>query len=180
MLKLIDADEKYLDQYKEAYLLSLKELELGNIHEHDMMFKNPDEEDVIQYDKDSRDESKLPSYYVPSYNYFAVDDDKFIGVVHIRIRLTDNLLRFGGHIGYATNPKFWKMGYGKRFVKLVLEKAKDLIKEDKILITCDDDNIGSYKIIESCGGKLENKIENEDSYGKFITRRYWIDKGDIK
>ncbi len=26
MIKLIDADEKYLDQYREAYLMSLKKL----------------------------------------------------------------------------------------------------------------------------------------------------------
>lgn len=31
MLKLIYADEKYLDQYKEVYLLSLEQIELGNL-----------------------------------------------------------------------------------------------------------------------------------------------------
>ena len=30
MLKLIDANNKYLDQYKEAYSLSLKQIKLGN------------------------------------------------------------------------------------------------------------------------------------------------------
>ena len=176
MLKLIDADEKYLDQYKEAYLLSLKQIKLGNIKKHDMMFMNPDEKDVIQIFMDNRDESKLPPHYVPSYDYFIVDDDKFIGAVHIRIRLTDNLLRYGGHIGYGINPKYWKMGYGKEMLKLVLEQYKDLIEDDRILITCDDDNIGSYKIIEANGGILENKVENEDCGEKFITRRYWIKK----
>ena len=38
MLKLIDANSEYLDQYKEAYLLFLKQIELGNIKKHDMMF----------------------------------------------------------------------------------------------------------------------------------------------
>ena len=176
MLKLIDANSEYLNQYQEAYLLSLKQIELGNIKKHDMMFINSNENDVIQTFMDNRDQSKLPSYYVPSYDYFAVDDDKFIGVVHIRIRLTENLLRYGGHIGYGINPKYWKMGYGKQVLKLALQQYKDLIEEDKILITCDDDNIGSYKIIEANGGQLENKVENEDSDGKFLTRRYWIKK----
>ena len=178
MLKLIEADKKYLEQYKEAYLLSLKQIELGNIKKHDLMFMNPDEKDVVQTFKDNRDQSKLPSYYVPSYDYFAVDDGKFIGVVHIRIRLTDNLLKFGGHIGYGTNPKYWNMGYGKKILKLVLEQYKDLIEENKILITCDDDNIGSYKIIEANGGILENKVENEEDGEIFLTRRYWINKKD--
>ena len=176
MLKLIDADKRYLDQYKEAYLESLKQIKLGNIKKHDMMFLNPDEKDVVQYYMDNRDQTKLPSYYVPSYDYFAVDEDKLIGLIHIRIRLTDNLLRYGGHIGYAVNPKYWKMGYGKEILKLILQQYKDLIEEEDILITCDDDNIGSYKIIESNGGILENKVENEDAGEKFLTRRYWIKK----
>ena len=176
MLKLIDAEEKYLDQYKEAYLLSVKKVKDGLIKKHNMMFINPDEDDVIQQFKDSRDQSKLPSYYVPSYDFFAVDEDKFIGVIHIRVRLTEKLLRYGGHIGYAINPKYWNMGYGKQLLRLALKQYKNLIEEDNILITCDDDNIGSYKIIESNGGILENKVENEDCGEKFLTRRYWIKK----
>ena len=68
------------------------------------------------------------------------------------------------------------MGYGKKVLKLGLEQCKNLIEDEKILITCDDDNIGSYKIIESNGGILENKVENEDGGEKFLTRRYWIKK----
>jgi predicted acetyltransferase len=176
MLKIIEANEKYLDQYKEAYNEALKQLELGNMKKHNMMFMNPDENDVVQIFKDNRDQSKLPSYYVPSYDYFAVEDDKLIGVIHIRVRLTEKLLQYGGHIGYAINPVYWKKGYGKELLKVALEQYKDLIEEDSILITCDDDNIGSYKIIEANGGILENKIENEDNGEKFLTRRYWIKK----
>ena len=95
-------------------------------------------------------------------------------VIHIRIRLTDSLLRYGGHIGYGINPKYWKQGYGKELLRLGLEKYKDLIEEDKILITCDDDNIGSYKIIEANGGILDNKVENEDSGERFLTRRWKV------
>ena len=176
MLRLIDANDKYLEQYKEAYLESVKQIELGNIKKHSMMFLNPEDNDIIKHFMDSRDQSKIPSYYVPSYDYFAVDDENLIGVIHIRIRLTDNLLRYGGHIGYGINPKYWKMGYGKKVLQLGLEVSKTLIEDDKILITCDDDNVGSYKIIESNGGILENKVENEDAGEKFLTRRYWIEK----
>ena len=41
-------------------------------------------------------------------------------------------------------------------------------------MTCDDDNIGSSKVIENNGGILENKVENEDGDETFLTRRYWI------
>jgi len=42
-----------------------------------------------------------------------------------------------------------------------------------ILITCDDDNTGSWKIIEKNGGILDNKI-NDPRDGKLV-RRYWIE-----
>ncbi len=176
MLKLVEADKKYLDQYKEAYLESLKQIELGNMKKHNMMFMNPDEIDVVQQMKDNRDKTKLKPTYVPSYDYFAVDEDKLIGVIHIRVSLTPALMNYGGHIGYGVNPKYWKQGYGTQILKLGLEQYKNLIQEDDILITCDDDNIGSYKIIESNGGKLENKVENKDCDEVFLTRRYWIKK----
>ena len=176
MLKLIEADKKYLNQYKEAYLESLNQIELGTMKKHNLMFMNPDEIDIIQRIKDNRDKTKLKSTYVPSYDYFAIDNDKFIGVIHIRISLTPALMNYGGHIGYGVNPKYWHQGYGTQILKLGLEKYKNLIKEDNILITCDDDNVGSYKIIESNGGILENKVENEDCGEKFLTRRYWIKK----
>lgn len=175
MLKLIEACEEYIEQYKEAYIESLKKLKLGEMKKHNMMFLNPDEIDIVQSFFDNRDINKLPSHYVPSYDYFAVDDNKFIGIIHIRIKLTDNLLRYGGHIGYAINPLYWNKGYGTELLKLGLEKAKGLIKDNKVLVTCDDDNIGSYKIIEKNGGVLENKVENIDGEEKFLTRRYWIE-----
>ncbi len=141
-----------------------------------MMFLNPNEKDIVKIFADKREQFKLPEHYVPSYDFFAVDGDKFIGVINIRVRLTDNLLRYGGHIGYAINPKYWRMGYGKELLKLGLDYARKIIQEDKILITCDDDNIGSYKIIEANKGVLENKVENLEDGERFITRRYWIEK----
>lgn len=174
MIKLIDGDEKFLDGYKEAYDLSLNKIKEGVIKQHDLMFVNIDEVDIIQVMKDNRDRTKLKPTYVPSYDYFIVDDEKFIGRINIRIELTPSLLQYGGNIGYGINPKYWRQGYGTIALKLGLEKAKELGLKDKILVTCDDDNIGSYKIIEKNGGILENKIVNTDGNEAFITRRYWI------
>ena len=173
MIKLIDGEEKYLKEYKEAYILSLEKWHEGVIKKHNVMFSNPDEVDILQRIKDNRDQSKLPPEYVPSYDYFVIDGDKFIGIVHIRIRLTESLLRYGGHIGYAINPKYWCQGYGTEALKLALEKALELGIED-VLITCDNDNIGSSKIIEKNGGVLENTVPNTSDGEEFLTNRYWI------
>jgi len=42
-----------------------------------------------------------------------------------------------------------------------------------VLITCDDDNIASRKIIEKNGGVLENTIPGEHPNGA-MKRRYWV------
>ena len=174
MLKLIEANEKYLDEYKIAYIETKKKINEGIIKKHNLMFYNPDKIDVIQRFRDNRDINKLPVGYVPSYDYFLIDNDKFIGIINIRINLTERLLKYGGNIGYAINPIYWKKGYGTKLLSLGLDKAKELIKEDKVLITCDDDNIGSFKIIEKNGGILEDKVINTDAGETFLTRRYWI------
>ncbi len=104
----------------------------------------------------------------------TIDGDNFIGRISIRIKLTPELLKYGGNISYAIHPKYWKMGYGTNALNLGLKKAVEIGLNDKVLITCDDDNIGSYRIIEKCGGILENKVINTDGEEEFLTRRYWI------
>ncbi len=174
MIKLIEGEAKYLDEYKEVYYQSMKKCAEGLIKKHDLMFVNPDEVDIIKQMKDNRDISELKPGYVPSYEYFIVDEDKFIGKVNIRTQLTPRLLQYGGNIGYAIHPKYWNMGYGTKALKLALKKAVKIGLKNKVLITCDEDNVGSYKIIEKCGGILENKVKNKEKEEEFLTRRYWI------
>ena len=176
MLRLIEPTNKYIDGYKEAYDLSQIKINEGLIKPHDSIFSNPYKYDIIQKFKDNLDLSKLPKGYVPAYHFILVDNDKFIGEIHIRVHLTDKLLQYGGHIGYGINPLYWHQGYGTKMLKMALEQYKDLIEEDKILITCDDDNIASAKIIEANGGILENKVLNSDNEEEFLTRRHWIKK----
>ena len=174
MLTLIDANKKYLKQYKEAYLLSLEKINNGEMNSRNLMFNDLNEVDIIQKMKDTRDVTKLKPNRVLSYDYFAVDEDKFIGIIHIRTELNPALLNIGGHIGYGVNPKYWRQGYGTELLRIGLIKIKELTKDDRVLITCDDNNIGSAKVIENNGGVLENKVINHDEFGEVLTRRYWI------
>ena len=174
MLTLIDANKKYLEQYKDAYLLSLEKINNGEMNGRNLMFNDLNEVDIIQKMKDTRDVTKLKPNRVLSYDYFAVDEDKFIGIIHIRTELNPALLNIGGHIGYGVNPKYWRQGYGTELLRIGLIKIKELIKDDRVLITCDDNNISSAKVIENNGGILENKVINHDEFGEVLTRRYWI------
>jgi predicted acetyltransferase len=174
MLQLIEPDEKYTHGYRDAYNGSMEKHRERIIKKHNFMFLNPDEIDIIQRYADNRDPAKLKPGYVPNFTYFLVDDNNFIGFINIRTCLTDALLRYGGNIGYAVNPAYWRNGYGTKLLELGLRKAKEMVTDNKVLLTCDDDNIGSYKIIEKNGGVLENKVQNESEGETFLTRRYWI------
>ena len=108
---------------------------------------------------------------VPASHFWLIaDGDCYIGDVDVRHRLNDNLRQFGGHIGYKIRPSYRRRGYGKLVCQLGIDQARLLGIRD-ILITCDDNNIGSYKIIEANGGVLQDKIDNKRGV---LTRRYWI------
>ena len=99
---------------------------------------------------------------------------ELVGRTSIRHQLTDHLLKFGGHIGYGVVPNHRKKGYATEILKESLRYFKKNIKTlDRVLVTCDEDNIGSRKTIEKNGGVLENIVEQNTIQKK--TCRYWIE-----
>ena len=94
----------------------------------------------------------------------------YVGELDLRHFLSDDLRRFGGHIGYSIRPSLRRRGYGKLICRLGIEAARARGIGD-ILITCDDDNIASRKIIEANGGALIDKI---DAGQRTLTRRYRV------
>ena len=111
---------------------------------------------------------------VPSTLFILTDFKGYIyGAVSFRHELNSHLEDFGGHIGYGIRKSEQKKGYGTLQLKLTL----DLLKSkgyDQVLVTCDEDNIGSRKVIEANGGRLEGKIYKHDAY----VLRYYIDLSD--
>jgi predicted acetyltransferase len=118
-----------------------------------------------------KDRARLKSGRVPASEFWLSDDDKFIGRLSLRHELNEYLLKMGGHIGYEIRPSKRRQGYGTEILRLGLEKARELGLL-KVLVTCDEDNIGSKKIIEHNGGIFENAIEIEGDPVKNL--RYWI------
>ena len=114
---------------------------------------------------------QLPANYVPSTELWLIDNKELIGRTNIRHVLNDWLLEIGGHIGYWIRPSKRNQGYGTQILKLALDEAKKL-GIDRVLVTCDEDNEGSRKIIEANGGVLENIVPNGPDNP--MKRRYWI------
>lgn len=93
--------------------------------------------------------------------------DRLIGTINLRHNLNGDFIRkYGGHIGYAIHPDFWGQGYGSEMLKLGLVKAKD-IGLDRVLITCEESNIASEKVILNNGGVFETLVD-----GKI--KRFWV------
>ncbi len=112
----------------------------------------------------------LKEGYVPHTIFWLVDNEKFIGWLDIRHRLTDHLREVGGHIGYAIRPSERGKGNGNKILELALPKAKEL-GIMSVLVTCKEDNVASAKVIEKNGGVLEDMRTHTDGITR---RRYWI------
>ena len=112
----------------------------------------------------------LPVGFVPDSIFWLIDNDEFIGSVRIRHTLTPHLLNAGGHIGYDIRPSMRNRGFGSKILELAIPKAHEL-GIDRILLTCDENNVASRKIIEKNGGVLENEYHDDTGIGKL---RFWI------
>ena len=115
----------------------------------------------------------LPPNHVPSTFLFAFVATRIVGRVSIRHSLNAFLERVGGHIGYVVVPEFRRRGYATRILQLSLQIASERIGNSRVLMTCDDDNLGSIKTIERRGGILENVVSGSDLLKP--KRRYWIE-----
>ena len=122
----------------------------------------------------SRGVNLLPNQ-VPATFLFAFVGDKIVGRVSIRHSLNAFLERVGGHIGYVVVPEFRRRGYATTILRLSVQIASEKLGIRRILLTCDDDNIGSIRTIEKNGGILEDVISGPDLDKP--KRRYWIHPG---
>jgi predicted acetyltransferase len=92
--------------------------------------------------------------------YWAIVGNRVVGIIGLRHRLTKDLKNFGGHIGQDVAPTEQRKGYGSLMLQQILVKAKTIgIK--KVLLTCKTHNIGSRKLIEKNGGKLDKIITHK-------------------
>jgi predicted acetyltransferase len=117
----------------------------------------------------------LPPNCVPTTFLFAFVSGRIVGRVSIRHSLNEFFERLGGHVGYVVVPEFRRRGCATMMLRQALEIAGTKLGIRRILVTCDDDNIGSIRTIEKCGGVLENIVTGPDL--KIPKRRYWIEAG---
>jgi predicted acetyltransferase len=128
--------------------------------------------DYLELLAQQRSGANLPADRIPSTFLFAFVGARIVGRVSIRHWLNESLERVGGHIGYVVVPEFRRRGYATEMLRQALELARQQLNIRRVLLTCDDDNVGSIRTIEKNAGKLADVITGlELSKPK---RRYWI------
>jgi predicted acetyltransferase len=113
---------------------------------------------------------------VPYNLFWLVEGAQFIGEAIVTYRTNDFILSQAGQVGYGIRPSMKRKGYGNLILKLSLEKLKERGVK-RALVTCNEHNIASMKIIEANGGVLENKVPSVFHEGSLM-RRYWIELGE--
>jgi predicted acetyltransferase len=115
--------------------------------------------------------------------YWLIDDARYVGQSSIRPELgTPYLITYGGHIGYSIRPSHRQQGYGRRILQLALERCREFGLE-RALVTCDEDNMASRRIIEANGGEYESGMLMDDIAARAEGRpgeqvrklRYWFE-----
>lgn len=132
------------------------------------------EEWIVEKEKRKKKEYAYSHNKVPGQTFFLIreKDNRLIGIINVRYNLTEEMLKFFGHISYNIRPNERKKGYNKVNLYFGLIEAKKLGLK-KVMISCAVDNIGSDKTIKSLGGILE-RSEIDPSDGQLMNV-YWLD-----
>lgn len=106
-----------------------------------------------------------PPVIVPMTTLWWAQGELFLGRLAIRHELTEPLLTWGGHIGYAVRPSARRQGHATAMLRESLPVAGSL-GIDSVLVTCDTDNVASRRVIEAAGGAYQDTRRDK--------LRFWV------
>ena len=112
------------------------------------------EEWLVKVRKDI-DIANVEKSRVPALTYFYVreDDDRIVGMINIRLALSDFLREEGGHIGYSVRPTERRKHYATDMLKAGVE-VLNTIGTNEVFVSCDKENLASSGTILNNGGRL--------------------------
>ena len=170
MLHLVEPDVRYHASYLEALAELATE---GNSHYLDLVLAPEPGFAGVHYTAETlaspetfaefcayttalaHPDTPRPANWVTGTYLWMVHDGAVVGRISLRHALTPWLLEVGGHIGYAVRPSARRRGHASRALGLMLPiaAARGI---DPVLVTCDEPNVASRKVIEANGGVLED------------------------
>src|SRR5688572_13570156 len=134
------------ERFRDSFLRGLREFQLEGLPWHVAV-----DIDAVERDFAAFVATKLADEHAT--HRWAIEGDQFVGRLSIRHQLTDALRIEGGHIGYDTVPSQRGRGIAIEMLRQALPIARSLGLRE-VLITCDDTNAASIRVIERNGGVL--------------------------
>jgi predicted acetyltransferase len=157
--------------YKGALLEAVREFHVAGEYDISAEQLGAQFDDLIRRLERAKDPATVTPGELPYEDFWLMNGEEWIGKLTLRTTINELYLHAGGHIGYEIRPSRRRLGYGTALLRLGLEKAKER-GLTHVLLTCDETNLGSRKIIEANGGQLENVVEVKDHTVRKM--RYWI------
>jgi len=121
---------------------------------------------------DGQDVPRLPAHD------FWISDGEFCGRIGFRFQPgTEELPSTTyGHIGYSIVPWKQRRGYATQALKMLLPvvRSEGL---SRVLVTCDEDNEGSRKVILANGGIPDGTVPDLTRPGH-VKLRFWVPAGE--
>ncbi|MFA5805745.1 MAG: GNAT family protein [Melioribacteraceae bacterium] len=92
-------------------------------------------------------------------------EKKLIGSIELR---GWNTIHKCGDVGYTISKKYWNKGYVSEAMKAVIKFGFEILHLNRIEAHCEEENIGSWKVIVKCGMKYEGTLREK----VFIKERF--------
>ena len=107
---------------------------------------------------------------------FWIFDGAFCGSINLRYQpgTLDLPPHVSGHVGYAVVPGKRGRGIASAALRLILPVARGRGLE-RVLLTCDEDNEASRRVIERAGGLYAGSTA--DTVSDVVKRHYWVATG---
>ena len=96
----------------------------------------------------------LPEGQVPDTVYFLWNEGEIVGQFRLRHYLNDSLRRGAGHIGYYIAPDYRGKNLASEGLRLLLEKAADIVPEKEFYLRLRKGNLASLRVMEKNGGHV--------------------------
>ncbi|MDN4608482.1 GNAT family N-acetyltransferase [Sporosarcina highlanderae] len=158
-------------KWKSEHIAYLKEWDEAKVNPSSFRLKKdfPYED----YLEELKEEEAGKNNRVPNSNYFLIDENnRILGAVTIRHFLSDYLRNVDGHIGAGIRPSERRKGYATFLLSEAL-KITDQLGIRSVLVTCNEDNIGSAAVIIKNGGVEDESFT--EPHGN-VVRRFWIER----